>query len=715
MPPVGGGIGTYVAATADLFAGYGHNVTVFVHRSDQKEKYVQENGGVRFVYFSEVNYSTNGLLGYHAQVSWAFSCVVQEYMELEGVPDLLESQEYLGIAYYTLQKKHLKYPFFSELRVLVTCHAPAFVYLEYNHFSTYEFPNFWVCEMEKFVLSAADLIISPSDYIVQQIKLRSVALCSVYHRILNPINGLAADKANASFQRGLIVCFGKLSPLKGSFRLLDDLKQMWDEGFHYRIVLVGGYQHMHVPEGCTAREFIELKYGAYIKAGLIELKGALEQPEAMKLIQRANVVVVPSLVDNLPYTVLESMCYARVVLASKQGGHREIINHGRNGFLFDHNIPRDFSNKLKEIMALDEQQHKLIGLEAAGDIITHFSSAKIYNEKIAVIEELIKKDTTPSVFPFTRLRNFKSKEYENSSTEAIKVSVVVPYFNLGAYIDATISSINNSTYSNIEIIIVNDGSTDRASVDKLKEYDEQKNIHVVNTENRGLAQARNTGAAFASGTYLLFLDADDLVEPEFITKGVNVLQHYDNVHFVTTWLFYFDGAQGGWPCFNPEPPYLLVHNMVSCSILVLRSSFLRHGKNDSNLVYGMEDWDMVLGLVANGCYGVVLPEQLIGYRVRRDSMTRKFNRSKKLFSFKYITEKYHEALSQYAVDVAGLLHANGSGLNFDNPSMGAPDHYKFQIGPVSWSVSQRVKQRILRSRALSKFAFFVYKFLKRRS
>jgi hypothetical protein len=149
------------------------------------------------------------------------------------------------------------------------------------------------------------------------------------------------------------------------------------------------------------------------------------------------------------------------------------------------------------------------------------------------------------------------------------------------------------------------------------------------------------------------------------------------------------------------PASTLNHPICSCT-------------NDTNLIYGMEDWDMILSLVSSGCYGVVLPEKLISYRVRSNSMSRNFTKAKRLYSFRYISEKHKMELSKYSEDVAGLLHANGSGLDFDNPTMGHLDHYQIKIGPFSWQISSKIKNRIMASRTLSRAAFFMYQIVKRK-
>lgn len=96
----------------------------------------------------------------------------------------------------------------------------------------------------------------------------------------------------------------------------------------------------------------------------------------------------------------------------------------------------------------------------------------------------------------------------------IKVSVIVPVYNAGNYIERCINSIINQTLKEIEIIIVNDGSTDKTMeiLEKLLEQDER--ISIVHKENGGVSSARNTGLAMAKGEYIYQLDGDDWIEKE---------------------------------------------------------------------------------------------------------------------------------------------------------------------------------------------------------
>ena len=105
-----------------------------------------------------------------------------------------------------------------------------------------------------------------------------------------------------------------------------------------------------------------------------------------------------------------------------------------------------------------------------------------------------------------------------------KVSVVIPYYNAGRYIDEAVDSILAQTYHDYEIIIVNDGSTDPYSQEKLESY-KHPSISVIHQENKKMSAARNTGIQAAKGEYILTLDADDRFSPTFLEKATAILDN----------------------------------------------------------------------------------------------------------------------------------------------------------------------------------------------
>lgn len=108
-----------------------------------------------------------------------------------------------------------------------------------------------------------------------------------------------------------------------------------------------------------------------------------------------------------------------------------------------------------------------------------------------------------------------------------EVSVVVPVYNVEQYLPKCIQSILNQTFTDFELILVNDGSTDSSPFICNTWAEKDSRITVINKENGGLSDARNTGMKKASGKYIQFIDSDDFVEPELLEKCVNKLHETD--------------------------------------------------------------------------------------------------------------------------------------------------------------------------------------------
>ena len=119
------------------------------------------------------------------------------------------------------------------------------------------------------------------------------------------------------------------------------------------------------------------------------------------------------------------------------------------------------------------------------------------------------------------------------------VSVIIPLFNAEEYIAQTIESVLNQTYQNIEIIIINDGSTDKGLM-VAKQY-ERTNVLIFSQENKGASAARNYGLRESNGDYIQFLDADDLMSSNKIEEQVNIIKVDNTKISVCPIIHFFDG------------------------------------------------------------------------------------------------------------------------------------------------------------------------------
>ena len=122
-----------------------------------------------------------------------------------------------------------------------------------------------------------------------------------------------------------------------------------------------------------------------------------------------------------------------------------------------------------------------------------------------------------------------------------KVSVIVPVYNVKKYLKQCVISILNQDYSNLELILVDDGSTDGSGdiCDIFK--DEFPSILVIHQENQGLSAARNTGTKAATGYYISYIDSDDWVTPDYISYQIKLAKKYNADIVVTRQQSVWDG------------------------------------------------------------------------------------------------------------------------------------------------------------------------------
>jgi glycosyltransferase involved in cell wall biosynthesis len=213
----------------------------------------------------------------------------------------------------------------------------------------------------------------------------------------------------------------------------------------------------------------------------------------------------------------------------------------------------------------------------------------------------------------------------NMEKEQRTISIVIPAYNQAHYLSEAITSALGQSYRDVEVIVVDDGSTDdtRAVVEAI----DDPRLCYVYQENRGLSAARNMGIRHARGAYLSYLDSDDRFLPEKVALLLAVLQEQPEVGLVAGQAIPVDetGKQNGRLFDRPLPDdgrELLLGNPLHVgSVLVRRSWQERAGWFDEEL-RSYEDWDMWLRLARLGCAMAWVAAPVSLYRFHADQMTR---------------------------------------------------------------------------------------------
>ncbi|QWV95065.1 glycosyltransferase family 2 protein [Geomonas oryzisoli] len=199
-----------------------------------------------------------------------------------------------------------------------------------------------------------------------------------------------------------------------------------------------------------------------------------------------------------------------------------------------------------------------------------------------------------------------------------KVSVVIPCYNHGIYLDEAVDSVLAQSFTDFEIVIVNDGSTDPYTVDLLARYRRPK-TRVLHTENAGVSSARNSGIAAAQGDYILPLDADDRIAPSYLEKGVAILDARPEVGIVYCDEQMFGERDDVWIMPEYDPVALLFDNQIFPSAFFRKSDWEKVGGYSSRFVYGWEDWDFWITMSTLKKEVTKIPELLYYYRIRSES------------------------------------------------------------------------------------------------
>lgn len=200
------------------------------------------------------------------------------------------------------------------------------------------------------------------------------------------------------------------------------------------------------------------------------------------------------------------------------------------------------------------------------------------------------------------------------------ISVVVPCYNHGEFLPEAVASVTSMHRDDVELIIVDDGSTDARTckeVDMLR----AQGHHVIRQDNRGLAAARNAGVRASLAPYLLPLDADNRLRPGYVENAIRIMNAEPQVGVVYGDAEYMGIRTGRWRVGRFDSDRLLHCNYIDACAAYRRAVWEQNGGYDGTMpAQGMEDWDFWLGALEHGWRFAYVPEVLFEYRVAEESM-----------------------------------------------------------------------------------------------
>ncbi len=190
-----------------------------------------------------------------------------------------------------------------------------------------------------------------------------------------------------------------------------------------------------------------------------------------------------------------------------------------------------------------------------------------------------------------------------------KVSVVIPCHDYGRFLAQAVDSALHQTHADLEIIIVDDGSTDDTA--EVASRYKGKALYWYQP-NRGPGAARNTGISLASGHYVAFLDADDWLEPAFLAECLAALADHPDAAYAFPQVFFFGRRETVSRFPRYDAASATRRRLPSCS--VFRQQAFADVRFDEGLRTGLEDWDLFHSLAEHGATGVLVDRPLVHVR-----------------------------------------------------------------------------------------------------
>ncbi len=555
--------------------------------------------------------------------------------------DAIEFPDFGGEGYFSMRARRA-FGCFENAILAIRCHTPIAVCKTYQGDARLNRSDVIVEHMERFCLGEADFLSGPSRAVFEEIARHWESLHERIRRapvFANPLGCMDEDMAHSESGQVEIVFSGRLEWLKGPDLLVRGVQSLLRERLECRCRLIGR-DTTNSPAARSVRRLLRESIDTPLR-DRFDFDRPMARNELLEVISSASVVVVPSRYENQSYAIGEAMQLGRCVVASDAGGTPELIEDGTSGLLFRSGDAEDLARVLRRAID-DPDLRATLGAGARARAAILLDPARAAHSWLEAMESAPRRSPT------------------RVETGGGLVSILVPHYNGGAFIEQTIASAVAQTYAPTEIIVVDDGSDDEASLAALDRIERDGHARVVRSAHAGVSSARNRAIAEARGEFVLMLDADDIAEPTLVAKSVDALGRNPGSSYVSPLIADFEdepGAPiGGWIPLGLDPDILAVMNVASAGTgaFIRREVLLEVGGYDE-AIPAYEDWDLFCTLCERGHVGEVLPEFLIRYRQSSGSLMQSAGKPNHGALHAYLLAKHPELAQRASVSLRLLL------------------------------------------------------------
>ncbi len=318
---------------------------------------------------------------------------------------------------------------------------------------------------------------------------------------------------------------------------------------------------------------------------------------------RADAMLMTSVFEGVPVIVYEALAMEVPIVAPALPGILELMGEGGGVIVEQRDSAEAYADALEPLLRSRESRGR-IGAEGREIVAERFSVQEMGAKHSRLYERLLG-DRSGRVPKPLDMPMGKAEMRMRRARGTPRVSVITPCFNHGRTLRECVESVRAQSYPDVELIVIDDCSTEAATQAYMRELEADLAVQVVRMPtNSGPSAARNRGIELATGRYVLPVDADNLLLPDAIERLVTQLQAAGgHVGFVYQNCQYFGNREDYFepPVFNPL--LLARENYIDTCALIDRSVFDLGFSYAEDIVFGHEDWDFFLALAEYGIHG----------------------------------------------------------------------------------------------------------------